>query len=209
MPIKPDVDGCHVRGTRDAASDRHAGIRSTHVVVEKTDQLVESLQRSTLPVEQSGFTLTRFDAKRRAVASELGVHSAEWLYERPKAHAEVACDFPFVGWNELDQSYRAQGWDIIERRIIVLPADKDPAQVPLVQAELRRVDGVPGVLMFSLLDDAGRPLQPPGTAALRQLLVSSDQRPYSTPLDRFWYRTGNLPGTTPVDRRRCRETHGP
>ena len=101
------------------------GSGSTHVVVEKTPQLVESLQGSTLPVEQSGFTLTQFDTKRRAVASGLGVHSAEWLYLRPKAHAEVACDFPFVGWNELDQSYRAQGWDIIERRIIVLPADKD------------------------------------------------------------------------------------
>ena len=38
--------------------------------------------------------------------------------------------------------------------------------MPLVQAELRRVDGVRGVLMFSLFDDAGRPLQPPGTAGL-------------------------------------------
>lgn len=142
------------------------GFATSQMVQEKTDRLVGLLQRSTLPEEQNGFKLARFETTQQEFAGELGVHSAKWVYQRPQAQAEVVCDFPFGGWDDLNQTFRGKGWDVIERQIIALPADRDPTQASLVQAHLRRADGVRGVLLLSLVDDAGRPLQPPGTAGL-------------------------------------------
>lgn len=140
--------------------------RTLTVVADRTEQLASTLDERTLPREQSGFRQTAFDKKTREAGSDLGRHSATWTYRRGTVEAVVACDFPFVGWHALEQSYQAQGWDVVERDIVVPPSDQDPSQAGLVQVVLRRADGIKGLLLFSLFDSEGRPLEPPGVAGL-------------------------------------------
>lgn len=142
------------------------GTGGARVLPEVTEALCGVLDRNTLAEQQSGFAMSSFAKRQRPAASQFGVHAAEWQYRMGEIDALVACDFPFVGWNELEENYRAQGWEVVTRRVVVLLGKHDAHRVPMVEVSLRRVDGTQALLMYSLFDNQGRHITPPGTAGL-------------------------------------------
>jgi len=111
------------------------------IKADATDRFASALVESTLPDNQTGFERAGFVSTTREAISQLGYHSAVWTYRRPGLEALVACDFPFVGWNSLGQSYVSQGWEIVDRRIVSLPVKQDRLHSPFVSITLRGADG--------------------------------------------------------------------
>jgi hypothetical protein len=129
-------------------------------VVEKKERLTTAFDKTTLPESQNGWQQISFQHEERDVTSELGQHSMVWRYQRPLAEATVCCDFHFVGWHPLADSYQAQGWETLSRDVVILSEQ----EAPFVRVGMEQADGTRATLLYSLFDDAGRPLEPPGMA---------------------------------------------
>ena len=172
-------------------------VTSLTIKADKTGRLASVLQESTLPDKQAGFERAAFASTTRESDQPARSHSAVWTYRRPGLEALVACDFPFVGWNSLGQTYVSQGWEIVDYGIVSLPVQQDRLQSPFVAITLRGADGRTGVLVYSLFDSSARPLLPPGTAGLiRFVLVSSHQRSHPAASDRLRFGAGRVSGAS-------------
>ena len=88
--------------------------------------------------------------------ADLGERSDSWQFDAPFGVAAVSFDQMFPGWHELTRCYRSGGWKLESRRILSREADP----WPVVEASFSR-QGEKGYLLFSLVNRAGRFLDPP------------------------------------------------
>lgn len=125
------------------------------------------LQEESLPGELAGFVRASYQTEVRDTGSELGEFSNLWMFAQAGFKARVACDHPFFGWHPLQQCYVNQGWQIIESDTQANSDAWDAMVVRLSDA----AGGRYGVVVYSLFDKSGRPLQPPAVENSGSLIM--------------------------------------
>ena len=115
----------------------------------------DSLPQSLLGYQREAFTTETRDLERRS-----DHHSLVWTYQGDGGRLVVSLDFPFFGWHELTDCYRAQGWDVDSRRIRMIHSQLDGQPTPIVTAALRNASGMHGWLFVTHFDREGQPVAP-------------------------------------------------
>jgi hypothetical protein len=121
--------------------------------------LADSFREAWLPEQVNGWQRGEFQVHERDRSSDEGQFSRTWLYHDQEHVVQVSVDFPFLGWHELTRCYTSQGWLVVRREVFDAIGGQDDAG-PFVQVELRRTNGMSGLLFYSMFDGAGRPLVP-------------------------------------------------
>jgi hypothetical protein len=110
------------------------------------------------PTELTGWPQVDYIQTNRAPGNDdLGQRSDLWYYAAPFGKVSLSFDQMFPGWHELTRCYYNAGWTPVKRTV----AFNGTGEWPLVMVELKR-DREFGFLVFSLVNKAGIPLQPPG-----------------------------------------------
>ena len=122
-----------------------------------TDEL-SPLKAADMPNALGALPLSKFSAPRREVDALWGEHSRIWEYQAGLSFATLAVDFPFVGWHDLTDCYKANGWSASSAPVVT-----DGPGGPAVEASFVRPDGYNAFLIFALADHGGRPVDPPQT----------------------------------------------
>ena len=107
-------------------------VTSLTIKADKSGRFATVLQESTLPDKQAGFERAAFVSTTRESDQPTRVSFLRLDVSAAGHTVLVACDFPFVGWNSLGQTYVSQGWEIVDRRIVSLPVQQDRLQSPFV-----------------------------------------------------------------------------
>ncbi len=118
---------------------------------------VTVLSEESLPEVLSGFSRTGYTTETRERTSELGHYSNLWDYAGAGIKARVACDHPFPEWHPLQQCYVSQGWQVNSTG-----SELSNGWRALVVRLSHPTTGRNGLLIYSLFDKSGRPVQPPG-----------------------------------------------
>ena len=124
----------------------------------KADDVPESVG----PYQRAGFTV-----ERTGTPGIRGEYSRQWTYRSPRATAVVSADYPFVGWHELTDCYRGQGWIVEGRTVEAGGADQAG---PRVAATMVKPLEWHGLLVFALDDERGEALSPPSYLGWRAVL---------------------------------------
>jgi hypothetical protein len=123
-----------------------------------------------IPASKLSFwTVNEFSIEERDRSSIWGTRSASWQMECQTGpnpiQCHFSCDYPFSDWHELSICYRGNGWKIVEggRQVRMLPSQPD---WPIVSVEFMNNTGSRALLLFSLFDQIGQPVQPPAQDVL-------------------------------------------
>jgi hypothetical protein len=120
-----------------------------------------------LPERVGPYRREGFDVEQNAAPGIRGEHSRVWTYRSPRATAVVSADYPFVGWHEVTDCYRGEGW-ILQGRTVE-PGGADQAG-PRVAAGMVKPLERYGLLVFAFDDERGEPLSPPSSRGWRAVL---------------------------------------
>lgn len=117
--------------------------------------LFQRIVETTLPARLGEWERIGHETETRSEDSSLGHFSHIWFYRRGEDQLNYSMDFPFSGWHELPDCYRAQDWRLDERRVA-----RDEQGQPYAVAVLSRAASEYAILCFSLHDEHGRTLDP-------------------------------------------------
>ncbi len=129
-------------------------------------QELAALSADVLPARWGPFRRESFEVTREGGRSLLGEEARCWTYRAAGATAVVSVHHPYLGWHELTDCYRAQGWQVDARR--VEPGGDGPGG-PCVAARLSSPPERYGSLWFAFFDGRHRPVSPPGGGRLAYL----------------------------------------
>jgi exosortase len=165
-----------------------------------TDELVKTLARTTietLPPKIDTWQQFRFDTSTsKALETIQGVRSRSWYFQSQSGTAGLSLDFPFHDWHDLLICYRAQGWQVNERKI---QPDDGKGEGAFIRALLEKPLDRHGYLWFGLMDSTGQFLPPPEEGIVAGLVAA---RPGGYPA--LWHRlTGRAVVTVPDLRPTC------
>ena len=161
------------------------------------------LGEDSLPVEISGFVRGDYTTETRETGGDFGEFSNIWKYSGNGVPVQVSCDHPFFGWHPLQQCYISQGWQINET---TSQAYADKWEAVIVRMSLP-AQGQHGVLIYSLFDRSGRPMQPQGLSNPGEMLMDRLFRNENTGLlDPVAYQSQVFVSTAvPLDAGRLKE----
>ena len=137
---------------------------------------------ANLPETISSWQRMKFETERRALDDSFGADSAIWIMEQRGLQGRVSVDYCFSGWHDLSICYQSIGWEIVNREIISprVEADDNSAKEiwrnqpwQAVQVAMRNSEGRHALLLYSLCDLAGNPLESPIDSALSQLRLKA------------------------------------
>ncbi len=158
------------------------------------ERSLESLKAGDLPQRIGPYQREGFAVERTGTPGTMAEYSRVWTYRSPRATAVVSADYPYVGWHEVTDCYRGQGW-IVEGRTVE-PGEADQGG-PRVAATMVKPLERYGLLVFAFDDERGEPVSPPSyrgwSAILRERLSFGYMRlPGGRPTGRS--RGGTVPG---------------
>src|SRR5271166_1591998 len=81
------------------------------------ERSLASLKADDLPERVGPYQREGFAVERNGSPGIRGEHSRVWTYRSPRATAVVSADYPFVGWHEVTDCYRGEGW-ILQGRTV-------------------------------------------------------------------------------------------
>jgi hypothetical protein len=123
------------------------------------EERLGTLKAESLPLSLGPFRRQSFESSRYEDIGSLGVSSRKWMYlpggtpGPTSMTADVAN--PYIGWHEVTDCYKAQGWVIKSRWYTAV----NGADVVVVRME-RPLEGA-ALLVFAFDDARGDPLRPP------------------------------------------------
>jgi exosortase len=122
------------------------------------------LGREFVPPPTSDWRTLGFERVQRDRGSVLGERSQTWNFAFRDGRLVVSLDYPFVGWHELTECYRTQGWQVESRQML------PHSEVEFVEVDFRDPrTRTYGLLIFCLVDAKGIPLPPPSDGELDEL----------------------------------------
>ena len=131
------------------------------------ERSLASLKADDLPERVGPYQRAGFAVERTAAPGIRGEYSRVWTYRSPRATAVVSADYPFVGWHEVTDCYRGEGW-ILQGRTVE-PGGAEQAG-PRVAAGMVKPLERYGLLVFAFDDERGEPLSPPSYRGWRAVL---------------------------------------
>jgi exosortase len=149
------------------------------------EERLATLTAETLPQNLGPFRRQDFEASRSEAAGILGSRSRIWRYEpegAPGASAPamtVDVSNPYIGWHELTDCYKSQGWMITSRWYTSV----NGADAVVVRME-RPLEGA-ALLVFASDDARGDPLRAPEGAGWHAVLGER--------LSQGWWRLWGAP----------------
>jgi len=177
-----------------------------------------SLKADDLPERVGPYQRAGFAVELTGSPGIRGEYSRQWTYRSPpRATVFVSACYPFLGWHEVTDCYRGQGW-ILQGRTV--EAGGEDQAGPRVAATMVKPLECYGLLVFAFDNEQGEPLSPPSycgwRAGLRERLSFGYMRLLGgQPSGRS--RGGTVPGyqiqvfwdsedpLTPADERHVRE----
>jgi exosortase len=127
-----------------------------------------ALSADVLPESWGPFRRESFDVSREGARSLRGEEARCWTYRSERATAVVSVHHPYLGWHELTDCYRAQGWRVDARRV------EPGGDGSCVSARLSSPPERYAALWFSFFDGGHRPVSPPGGGRLAYLRERMD-----------------------------------
>ena len=126
-----------------------------------------SFDENDLPPKINDWTAKEdgYEIALRTTGSDHGKRSDSWQYSGPNYPVVVSVDQPFPGWHELPSCYKANGWEMVNRKRID-PSENgevDGSSWPYVVAEFKRPTGERAYLAFALFNSLGEPVDPPSS----------------------------------------------
>ena len=114
-----------------------------------------------------------YRTEERGADSDFGHHSKVWTYSAGSLPAVVSFDYPFSNWHELTGCYEKTGWFVVEREL-----HQGADGWCYVKVHMVKPTGEHGSLWFSLFDEAGDGMAPPGDMpAWKRVVERSDMAP--------------------------------
>ncbi len=122
--------------------------------------LPEAMNVSLAQGGNMDWTREKYEVEQRERNSEWGSRSSRWVMKSsnfsPPMELTISLDYPFSGWHELTGCYRGNGW-VMEKREIL--ASEFAPDWHVVVGRFRLPTGLNGLLMFSMFDEDGQPVQ--------------------------------------------------
>jgi hypothetical protein len=142
-----------------------------------SEDRLRTVEASLAPTELGGWVLRPdgFSSEQRRADSQWGARSHTWRYAKGTREMIVSVDFPFHGWHELTTCYKADGWQLQDRKVLEVPRTGAAAGIiaadeRCVQAVLHRPElGSYAYLLFTNFNDRQQPLPPEQLNALFKL----------------------------------------
>lgn len=164
--------------------------------------IVRDISQAALP-ETTSFSLPpnltidwkreKYEVEQRELNSEWGSRSSRWVVKSesfsPPIELALSLDYPFSGWHELTVCYRGNGWVMESREVMIT---EYAPEWPVVVGIFRLPTGMNGLLLYSMFDENGRPVQTMTEDIRRMNLV---QRAVATLQKRLQKDYGPLPQT--------------
>jgi exosortase len=136
-----------------------------------------ALNASVLPSNVAGMQRTGFAEQERTSDNIFGHHSR--LYDFQDQHGnkyKVSCDFPFgPDWHDLTVCYRGIGWEQREVAVRSGPAG-NAAPWNYVEASFTKSDGSAAWLVYSVFDESGERMEPPGGSLISDIWRSLEKK---------------------------------
>jgi exosortase len=129
---------------------------------------------SDLPAAMDGWTRSEF--KTEEGQGVWGDYRQLWTYRSELGDALISVAYPFRGWHDLRACYRGAGWRVVSGGEQSTDA-AGASLVPYLEAQMRGPGGEYGVLFFSLVDQAGRPIDSPRRVTWRILAARVARNP--------------------------------
>ena len=126
-----------------------------------------SLKADDLPERVGPYQREGFAVERTGTPGIRGEYSRVWSYRSPRATAGVSADYPFVGWHEVPDCYRGEGW-VLQGRTVE-PGGADQAGPRIAATMVKPLERY-GLLVFAFDDERGEPLSPPSYRGWRAVL---------------------------------------
>ncbi|MEM0924749.1 MAG: exosortase U [Planctomycetota bacterium] len=110
---------------------------------------------------------------RRQRGSDEGQASDVFRYTSPTLDAQASIDYPFFGWHELPECYRARGWKIEAQRVDRFTTQPGGvASGATIYVDMIGPDGEHGLLVYCLFDAKGHVVGTPSADWLRRIRSS-------------------------------------
>jgi exosortase len=89
----------------------------------------------------------------KKTAFESGVYSHQWEYEWNGMTALISLDYPFYDYHDVRSCYSKTGWTVENSQLH--RAEESADEIPSMEVQLAREDGIKGVLHYSTVDELG------------------------------------------------------
>lgn len=122
------------------------------------------LNEDAIPTEVHDWNVVAFqEPKEGDTADGIGwAHS--WTFQKNQRKVVVSFDqVGFMDWHELTQCYQATGCTLADRKVMSGKKNQDANDWGYVQATLMEASGEQDVLMYSIFNGLGEPVEPPGS----------------------------------------------
>lgn len=120
-----------------------------------SSSVLVDLYESDGPESIADWAKVAYSHEDRVRGADFGERSDVWTYDASDSSVILSLDQAFPGWHELTVCYTNVGWKLQKRE--VLEADG----WPIVLAEFSRTSGEQAILVYSMFDESGRPVDAP------------------------------------------------
>lgn len=120
------------------------------------------LNEDAIPTEVDGWNVVAFQEPKEGDTAEGIGWGHSWTFQKNQRHVLVSFDqVGFMGWHELTGCYQAAGCTLADRKVMSGKRDRATDTWGYVQATLMTASGEQEVLMYSIFNGLGEPVEPP------------------------------------------------
>ncbi len=120
-----------------------------------------------LPATLAGWTQVRYTTEEHQ--GNFGDFRQVWTYHSSKEDCLISVAYPFRGWHDLRECYSLRGWRILTSVQQTADSEADKTD-PYLKTQMHSPGGEEGLMLFSLVDQAGRAVAIPRPAIGKGLL---------------------------------------
>ncbi|MEM6469160.1 MAG: exosortase U [Planctomycetota bacterium] len=118
----------------------------------------EAFAANWIPDSVGPWRLVSHERFERQRGSDEGQFSDVFLFASRSLNAQVSVDYPFFGWHDLTECYRARGWTVEKQTVVRLPESNGSDTRQAVVVDMIDPEGHYGLLAYCLFDSAGNSL---------------------------------------------------
>jgi len=120
--------------------------------------MILELTDADCPSEVGGWSKISYRRQERQRGADLGTRSDSWMFKTRNGSVVFSVDQVFPGWHELSVCYVNSGLSLKKRYVV----NHGDAEWPIVYAEFCNANNEKSILLFSMFDEAGNAVTPPG-----------------------------------------------